>query len=303
MMSRNRAAAHGALRRAAGRSRRAARTRAERRSRSTSARRARAAEAAVATRARRAGGRARWPGCRVRSRPRRGRRRARWGAASPRRSRGHSPARAGRARRAKQQGPTRLKPHDLDPAASGARHTGAAPRSPNAATRRTRGRAWRSSAGPGAAHRRGTGRATGSGACSVFPLPLAAEAYEMFMQAPAAGHGAEDDSAVIKILPGISLPKGQWLRSGPWIEPPRFSRRRRPRGGRDAAAAAPAQSGARHGGHYRSCGARSGGTRSRSARFLRRAPRPSPITGCLRHNEGRCRRRYSPGSRSSAWST
>jgi 3-hydroxyisobutyrate dehydrogenase len=28
----------------------------------------------------------------------------------------------------------------------------------------------------------------------------------MFMQAAAAGHGAEDDSAVIKIFPGITLP-------------------------------------------------------------------------------------------------
>jgi 3-hydroxyisobutyrate dehydrogenase len=29
----------------------------------------------------------------------------------------------------------------------------------------------------------------------------------MFMQASAAGHGREDDSAVIKIFPGISLPE------------------------------------------------------------------------------------------------
>ncbi len=41
---------------------------------------------------------------------------------------------------------------------------------------------------------------------SVFPLPLSATAHQMFMQASAAGHGAEDDSAVIKMFPGITLP-------------------------------------------------------------------------------------------------
>jgi L-threonate 2-dehydrogenase len=41
---------------------------------------------------------------------------------------------------------------------------------------------------------------------SVFPLPLAATAHQMFMQASAAGHGGEDDSAVVKIFPGIELP-------------------------------------------------------------------------------------------------
>ena len=41
---------------------------------------------------------------------------------------------------------------------------------------------------------------------SVFPLPLAATAHQMFMQASAAGFGGEDDSAVIKIFPGIKLP-------------------------------------------------------------------------------------------------
>jgi 3-hydroxyisobutyrate dehydrogenase len=41
-----------------------------------------------------------------------------------------------------------------------------------------------------------------------FPLPLASTAHQMFMQASAAGHGREDDSAVIKIFPGIELPKG-----------------------------------------------------------------------------------------------
>ena len=43
---------------------------------------------------------------------------------------------------------------------------------------------------------------------SVFPLPLSATAHQMFMQAAAAGHGAEDDAAVIKIFPGITLPTG-----------------------------------------------------------------------------------------------
>ena len=41
-----------------------------------------------------------------------------------------------------------------------------------------------------------------------FPLPLASTAHQMFMQASTAGHGREDDSAVIKIFPGIELPKG-----------------------------------------------------------------------------------------------
>ena len=39
-----------------------------------------------------------------------------------------------------------------------------------------------------------------------FPLPLSATAHQMFMQASCAGHGREDDSAVIKIFPGIALP-------------------------------------------------------------------------------------------------
>ena len=41
---------------------------------------------------------------------------------------------------------------------------------------------------------------------SKFPLPLAATAHQMFMQASASGHASEDDSAVIKIFPGITLP-------------------------------------------------------------------------------------------------
>jgi 3-hydroxyisobutyrate dehydrogenase len=41
-----------------------------------------------------------------------------------------------------------------------------------------------------------------------FPLPLASTAHQMFMQASSAGHAKEDDSAVIKIFPGIELPEG-----------------------------------------------------------------------------------------------
>ncbi|WP_407078424.1 L-threonate dehydrogenase [Streptomyces sp. NPDC005435] len=40
-----------------------------------------------------------------------------------------------------------------------------------------------------------------------FPLPLAATAHQMFLQAAASGLGGEDDSAVIKIFPGVDLPK------------------------------------------------------------------------------------------------
>ena len=39
-----------------------------------------------------------------------------------------------------------------------------------------------------------------------FPLPLASTAHQMFMQASSAGFAREDDSAVIKIFPGIELP-------------------------------------------------------------------------------------------------
>jgi len=39
-----------------------------------------------------------------------------------------------------------------------------------------------------------------------FPLPLSATAHQMFMQASAAGYAREDDAAVIKIFPGITLP-------------------------------------------------------------------------------------------------
>ena len=41
---------------------------------------------------------------------------------------------------------------------------------------------------------------------NVFPLPLSATAHQMYLQASAAGHGLEDDSAVIKMFPGITLP-------------------------------------------------------------------------------------------------
>ena len=41
---------------------------------------------------------------------------------------------------------------------------------------------------------------------SKFPLPLSSTAHQMFMQASTAGHGRDDDSAVIKIFPGITLP-------------------------------------------------------------------------------------------------
>ncbi|MBC7413562.1 MAG: NAD(P)-dependent oxidoreductase [Herminiimonas sp.] len=41
---------------------------------------------------------------------------------------------------------------------------------------------------------------------SVFPLPLSATAHQMFMQASAAGYGGEDDAAVVKMFPGITLP-------------------------------------------------------------------------------------------------
>jgi len=40
-----------------------------------------------------------------------------------------------------------------------------------------------------------------------FPLPLSSTAHQMFMQASTSGFAREDDSAVIKIFPGIELPK------------------------------------------------------------------------------------------------
>ncbi|MEO8543808.1 MAG: L-threonate dehydrogenase [Burkholderiaceae bacterium] len=44
---------------------------------------------------------------------------------------------------------------------------------------------------------------------SKFPLPLSSTAHQMFMQASTAGFAREDDSAVIKIFPGIDLPSGK----------------------------------------------------------------------------------------------
>jgi len=44
---------------------------------------------------------------------------------------------------------------------------------------------------------------------SKFPLPLSSTAHQMFMQASTAGFAKEDDSAVIKIFPGIELPQGK----------------------------------------------------------------------------------------------
>ncbi len=44
---------------------------------------------------------------------------------------------------------------------------------------------------------------------AVFPLPLSAAAHQMYMSASAAGHGGEDDSAVIKVFPGIRLPESK----------------------------------------------------------------------------------------------
>ncbi len=42
---------------------------------------------------------------------------------------------------------------------------------------------------------------------SKFPLPLSSTAHQMFMQASTAGFAKEDDSAVIKIFPGITVPE------------------------------------------------------------------------------------------------
>ncbi len=44
---------------------------------------------------------------------------------------------------------------------------------------------------------------------SKFPLPLSSTAHQMFMQASTAGFAKEDDSAVIKIFPGIELPQSK----------------------------------------------------------------------------------------------
>jgi len=39
-----------------------------------------------------------------------------------------------------------------------------------------------------------------------MPLPLTSTAHQMFLLAAAAGHAGEDDSAVVKIFPGVPLP-------------------------------------------------------------------------------------------------
>jgi putative dehydrogenase len=44
---------------------------------------------------------------------------------------------------------------------------------------------------------------------SKFPLPLTSTAHQMFMHAATAGYSKEDDAAVIKIFPGIELPKAK----------------------------------------------------------------------------------------------
>ena len=50
-----------------------------------------------------------------------------------------------------------------------------------------------------------------------FPLPLAAAAHQLYLAAAAAGHGDEDDAAVIKVYPGLAglaLPQ-----AGPGLPP------------------------------------------------------------------------------------
>lgn len=44
---------------------------------------------------------------------------------------------------------------------------------------------------------------------SKFPLPMASAAHQLFLRASASGYGREDDSAVIKIYPGIELPEAE----------------------------------------------------------------------------------------------
>ena len=50
------------------------------------------------------------------------------------------------------------------------------------------------------------GLVTETGLAMKFPLPLATTAYSMFATASNAGYGQWDDSAVIKVFPGIDLP-------------------------------------------------------------------------------------------------
>ncbi len=46
-----------------------------------------------------------------------------------------------------------------------------------------------------------------SGKEMTFPLPIAASAHQQFLSASAAGYGKQDDAAVIKVYPGVDLPK------------------------------------------------------------------------------------------------
>ncbi|RIX97134.1 NAD(P)-dependent oxidoreductase [Aureimonas flava] len=47
----------------------------------------------------------------------------------------------------------------------------------------------------------------GSAQQRKFPLPMTAQALQMFTQASAMGLGREDDAAVVKIFPGVALPR------------------------------------------------------------------------------------------------
>ena len=52
----------------------------------------------------------------------------------------------------------------------------------------------------------------------AVPLPLAAAAHQLYLGTAGAGHGAEDDSAVIKLyaaLTGITLPALQGTKASP----------------------------------------------------------------------------------------
>jgi putative dehydrogenase len=55
---------------------------------------------------------------------------------------------------------------------------------------------------------------------SKFPLPLSSTAHQMFMQASSAGFAKEDDSAVIKIFPGIALPAAKPRADDEHTDPP-----------------------------------------------------------------------------------
>jgi hypothetical protein len=58
---------------------------------------------------------------------------------------------------------------------------------------------------------------------SKFPLPLASTAHQMFMQASTAGFAKEDDSAVIKIFPGIHPARRKAWQSFFWAASPTTS--------------------------------------------------------------------------------